>query len=75
MYHKILADGFFIFSIIAIFLAMVGFLVEDIVLASTQWMLISIFFMGLAIFVKLCKDDDEEILKVNNKTTRGRGKK
>ncbi len=63
MYHKILADGFFVFSFFAIFLAMIGFLVGDIWLASTQWMLVAIFTVLVGIYVKLSAQEDEEILK------------
>jgi hypothetical protein len=69
MYHKILADGFFVFSFFAIFLAMVGFLIGDIWLASTQWMLVAIFTVLVGIYVKQSADEDEKILKMkkNNK--------
>ena len=63
MYHKTLADGFFMFSFFAIFLAMIGFLVGDIWLASTQWMLIAIFTVLVGIYVKLSAKEDEEILR------------
>lgn len=62
MYHKILADGFFVFSFFAIFLAMIGFLVGDIWLASTQWMLVAIFTVLVGIYVKLSAQEDEKIL-------------
>ncbi|MDA3815032.1 MAG: hypothetical protein PF549_01545 [Patescibacteria group bacterium] len=68
MYHKTLADGFFVFSFFAIFLAMVGFLVGDIWLASTQWMLVAIFAVLVGIYVKLSTQEDEEILKIEKKS-------
>jgi hypothetical protein len=67
MYHKTLADGFFVFSFFAIFLALIGFLLGDIWLASTQWMLVAIFTVLVGIYVKLSAQEDEEILKSQNK--------
>jgi protein-S-isoprenylcysteine O-methyltransferase Ste14 len=63
MYHKILADGIFVFSCFAIFMAMIGWIIGDIWLASTQWMLIAIILLLIAIYVKLSAREDEIILK------------
>lgn len=68
MYHKTLADGFFLFSILAIFSAMVGWAIDDpLDLASTQWMLIAIVMLLMAIYVKMNADDDEKILQARSK--------
>ncbi len=63
MYHKILADGFFVFAAIAILASMYSWSVEDIFLASTQWVLISIVLLLMAIYIRLSRDDDEVLLK------------
>lgn len=63
MYHKILADGFFVFAAIAILASMYSWSVEDIFLASTQWVLISIVLLLMAIYIRLSRDDDEALLK------------
>ena len=72
MYHKTLADGFFIFASLALFSAMVGWAVGDIWLASTQWMLVAIVLLLIAIYVRMSADDDEQIVsqKAKPKTTR-----
>ncbi len=62
-FYKILADGFFVLSVLAIFAAMVGWLVDDIWLASTQWLLLGIFSMLVAIYTKLSAKEDLEIMK------------
>jgi len=62
-FHKILADGFFVVACIAIYAAMVGWLVNDIWLASTQWLLIGIFAVLVAIYTKLSAKEDEAIIK------------
>lgn len=69
MYHKVLADGFFLFSVIAIFAAMVGWAVGDVWLASTQWMLVAVVMLLMAIFVKMNTEDDEKILKARHAKT------
>lgn len=63
MYHKILADGFFVFAAIAILASMYSWSVDDIFLASTQWVLISIVLLLMAIYIRLSRDDDESLLK------------
>lgn len=63
MYHKILADSFFILGFGALFLAGIGYELEDIWLASTQWMLVAIILFLIAIYIKLNKDEDLEIIK------------
>jgi len=63
MYHKILADGAFVVSVICVFAAMTGWLVGDIWLASTQWMLIALFLLLTAIFIKMNTEEDEKLIK------------
>ena len=63
MYHKILADGIFVIAIIALFLAMIGWLIGDIWLASTQWLSVSSILLLIGIYVKLSADEDEKIIK------------
>jgi hypothetical protein len=70
MYHKTLADGFFIFSVLAVFCAAAGWAVEDIWLASTQWLLVAIIFLLYAVYVRMSAAEDEKLLKLemqNNK--------
>jgi lipopolysaccharide/colanic/teichoic acid biosynthesis glycosyltransferase len=74
MYHKILADGFFVFAAIAILASMYSWSVEDIFLASTQWILISAVLLLMAIYIRLSRDDDEMILR-ERKTVKPRKKK
>jgi hypothetical protein len=69
-FHKILADGFFVFAFMAIFGAMIGWLDSDIWLASTQWILVGIFLMLVAIYVKLSAKEDETIMKKYNKNSK-----
>lgn len=63
MYHKILADGTFVIAVVCLFAAMVGWLVEDIWLASTQWTLLSIVLLLIAIFIKMNAEEDEKTIK------------
>lgn len=63
MYHKILADGFFVFAAIAILASMYSWSIEDIFLASTQWVLVSAVLLLMAIYIRLSREDDENILK------------
>lgn len=64
MFHKIMADGFFVFSFIAVLAAMYGWaMTEDLWLASTQWILVAIFLMLVAIYVRLSAADDEKLLR------------
>lgn len=67
MFHKIMADGIFTFASVAILAAMVGWSVGDIWLASTQWMLVAIVLLLVAIYIKLSASEDEEILKKQRK--------
>jgi len=67
MFHKIVADGFFVFSAIAILAAMYGWSIGDLWLASTQWVLVAIFLMLVAIYVRMSAADDEKILKMRRK--------
>lgn len=63
MFHKTMADGFFIFASIAILGAIFGWAVEDMWLASTQWLEIAIVFYLIAIYTKLSEVEDLQILK------------
>jgi hypothetical protein len=63
MFHKALADGFFIFASIAVLAAVFGWAVEDMWLASTQWLEVAIVFYLIAIYTKLSEDEDLQILK------------
>ncbi len=63
MFHKTLADGFFIFASIAILAAAFGWAVQDMWLASTQWLEIGIVFFLIAIYTKLSEEEDLKILK------------
>lgn len=62
-FHKIMADGFFVIAFLAAFAAMAGWLVTDIWLASTQWVLIGIFSLLVAIYTRISEKDDQKILK------------
>ena len=62
-FHKILADGFFIFGSIAVLSAAFGWAIEDMWLASTQWLEIAIVLYLVAIYVRLSESDDVEILQ------------
>ena len=53
----------FLFLLFSVFFWHIGLLVTDIWLASTQWLLVAIFLLGMAIFVKLNKEEDEEAFK------------
>jgi hypothetical protein len=75
MYHKILADGAFVVSSICVLAAMAGWLVEDIWLASSQWMLLAIFLLLVAIFVKMNTEDDEKLIKTYAKKRKSGGVK
>jgi hypothetical protein len=63
MFHKVLADGFFIFASIAVLGAIFGWAVEDMWLASTQWLEVAIIFYLVAIYTKLSEEEDIQILK------------
>lgn len=63
LYHKTLADGFFMFAVMAVFAAMIGWSVSDIWLASTQWILVAIVLLLIAIYIKLSAHEDEILLK------------
>ena len=63
MFHKILADGFFIFASIGVLGAIFGWAVEDMWLASTQWLEVAIVFYLIAIYTKLSEEEDLQILK------------
>lgn len=50
---------------------MVGWAIDDpLDLASTQWMLIAIVMMLMAIYVKMNAEDDEKILQSRAKKTK-----
>lgn len=74
MFHKIMADGMFTFASVAILAAMVGWSVGDVWLASTQWMLVAIVMLLIAIYIKLSAAEDEKILS-NQKRSNGNRKK
>ncbi len=63
MFHKTLADGFFIFASIAVLGAIFGWAVQDMWLASTQWLEVAIVFYLVAIYTKLSEEEDLQILK------------
>lgn len=62
MYHKILADGFFTFAAIAILVSIYGWSIEDIFLASSQWLEVAAVMLLMAIYIKINARDDELIL-------------
>ena len=63
MYHKILADGFFTFAAIAILVSVYSWSIEDIFLASSQWLQVATVMLLVAIYIKINAIDDEAILK------------
>lgn len=64
MFHKTLAQGFFIFSILAGILAAYGWgLRSDIWLASTQWVQLATYLLLFAIYIRISEVDDVEELK------------
>ncbi len=64
MFHKTLAQGFFIFSVLAGLMAAYGWAMRhDIWLASTQWVEIAIYLLLIAIYVRISEADDVEELK------------
>ncbi len=67
MFHKTLADGFFIFASIAVLAAAFGWAVGDMWLASTQWLEVGIVFFLMAIYTRLSEEDDLRILKEKHK--------
>jgi hypothetical protein len=71
MYHKILADGFFTFAAIAILISVYSWSIEDIFLASAQWLQVAAVMLLVAIYIKINTIDDEAILA----GTFGRSKK
>lgn len=73
MFHKFLADGFFVLATIALIAAMYGWQLEDLWLASTQWVLVSNSLLLMGIYIRMSRDDDEDILRsrrINNKKRR-----
>lgn len=70
MFHKVLADGFFIFASIAVLAAIFGWAVEDMWLASTQWLEVAIVFYLIAIYTKLSEEEDLQILKERHSQAR-----
>lgn len=62
-FHKILADGFFVMAALTIFAAAIGWAIGDLWLASSQWLMVGIFIMLVAIYTKLSAKEDEEIIK------------
>lgn len=74
MYHKTLSDGFFLFAVLAIFLAMVGWGVTDVWLASTQWLEVAIVMLLVAIYVRMSAEDDEKLLQQRAKARKAPAK-
>ncbi|MFW5885269.1 MAG: hypothetical protein ACOCUF_03535 [Patescibacteria group bacterium] len=72
-FHKILADGFFVLAFLAILAAMTGWAIADIWLASTQWVMVGIFTLLVAIYVKMSEKEDEEIIKHYKKSEKNTG--
>jgi hypothetical protein len=65
-FHKILADGFFVMACLTVFAAAIGWLEGDVWLASTQWLIVGIFAILVAIYTKLSAKEDEAIIKKYN---------
>jgi len=64
MFHKTMARGFFIFSVLAGFLSAYGWATRgDIWLASTQWMQIASYLLLVGIYVRLSEQDDLDDIK------------
>ncbi|MBT3355734.1 hypothetical protein HN784_04850 [bacterium] len=62
MYHKILADGFFSIASIAILVSIYSWSIDDIFLASAQWLQVATVMLLVAIYIKMNTFDDEAIL-------------
>ncbi len=75
MFHKTLADGFFIFASIAVLAAAFGWAVGDMWLASTQWLEVGIVFFLIAIYTRLSEEDDLKIIKEKHKKRKTSTKK
>lgn len=60
MLHKTLSKSFFILASLAVIFAMFGWAVQDYWLASTQWMQVAVVLLLMAIYVKICEDDDRQ---------------
>lgn len=58
MLHKTISKSFFTLAWIAVFAAMFGWSMQDVWLASTQWMQVAAVFLLMAIYVKMCEVDD-----------------
>lgn len=69
-FHKMLADGFFVIACLTVFAAAIGWLEEDVWLASTQWLIVGIFAVLVAIYTKLSAKEDEEIIKSYKKANK-----
>jgi len=75
MFHKTMADGFFIFASIAVLGAVFGWAVQDMWLASTQWLEVAIVFYLVAIYTRLSEEDDLKILKERHRSRKVATKK
>ena len=58
MLHNTLSKSYFILASLAVILAMYGWAVMDVWLASTQWMQVSVVLMLMAIYIKISQADD-----------------
>ncbi len=72
MLHNTISKSFFVFASLSVMAAMYGWSVQDFWLASTQWMQVSVVFLLMAIYVKICESDD---LKIIDKRKKGKKKK
>ncbi len=59
--HALFSRTFFLFASMALAAAMYGWGIQDIWLASTQWMQVATVFLLMAIFVKMSEEDDKRI--------------
>lgn len=75
MYHKFLSDSFFVLALCCLFLSAISYGMCDVWLASTQWVLVSIVFFLIAIYVKLSKEEDEKIIAGYKKQAKSVSKK
>ncbi len=76
MLHKNLADSFFVLGAVAVLAAAFGWAVQDMWLASTQWLEIGIIFFLVAIYTRLSEEDDLKIMQARaKKQPKRRGRK
>lgn len=67
MYHRMLSKSFFALASFAGLFAMFGWAVEDVWLASSQWLQVSAVLILIAIYVWMVAEDDEALLKCRPK--------